>query len=264
MKSTLSESSDEEWEKWGKKDPYFGVLTNESFRKENLDAAALSEFFRQGESDINELIDIFKRRFGVDLSPKRSIDFGCGVGRVLIPLARISEETIGVDVSVSMLNEAHRNCQKKNISNVRLLKLSDYRENSSLSVDFIHSMIVFQHIPTTRGIVLFNTLLTNLRPGGLGAIHFLYSKSEYSNNNGIQKEVSIFRKTKRKVKRILRLIKFRSEIDPFMEMNCYNLNQIIHILQNDNIKEFYTKLTDHGGCWGVLLAFQKEASPNQA
>ena len=36
----LVDNPDESWRKFGKKDPYFGVLSAERFRKENLDEAA--------------------------------------------------------------------------------------------------------------------------------------------------------------------------------------------------------------------------------
>ena len=45
----LIDDPDESWRKFGKTDPYFGVLTADRFRKENLDEAALRDFFASGE-----------------------------------------------------------------------------------------------------------------------------------------------------------------------------------------------------------------------
>jgi hypothetical protein len=42
--------------KFGKDDPYFGVLTAEKFRKKNLDRAALSEFFASGEDHVAHIL----------------------------------------------------------------------------------------------------------------------------------------------------------------------------------------------------------------
>ena len=42
-------STDTEWENWGKKDPYFGVLTNEKFRSQKLSDESRIEFFESGQ-----------------------------------------------------------------------------------------------------------------------------------------------------------------------------------------------------------------------
>jgi hypothetical protein len=38
-------STDKDWEKWGSRDPYFGVLSSEKFRRGKLDQKAIDEFF---------------------------------------------------------------------------------------------------------------------------------------------------------------------------------------------------------------------------
>ncbi len=64
-------TTDIHWEKWGKKDPYFGVITNEKFRIKNLTQEAKKEFFESGKHDINRVINTCKRHFNQNYSPKR-------------------------------------------------------------------------------------------------------------------------------------------------------------------------------------------------
>ncbi len=80
----------------------------------------------------------------------RALDFGCGVGRLVIPLSKIAESVTGVDVSESMLNEAISNCDNQNVNNANFIKADDNLSMLSGKYDFIHSYIVFQHIPTKR------------------------------------------------------------------------------------------------------------------
>src|SRR5436190_21944086 len=103
-------STDDEWEDWGLRDPYYGVLTDDKLRRRNLTDEALDQFFRSGKDDIEHLLHIASTRIDPAFTPQRALNFGCGVGRLLIPLAGIAEEVVGLDVSESMLKEARKNC----------------------------------------------------------------------------------------------------------------------------------------------------------
>ncbi|HKJ31811.1 MAG TPA: class I SAM-dependent methyltransferase [Balneolales bacterium] len=98
--------------------------------------------------------DILKKiRKYVDphFSINRALDFGCGVGRLLIPLSVYSSHVTGVDVSESMLDEARKNCEARQITNVDFIKSDDDLSLLNRKFNFIHSYIVFQHIPAKRG-----------------------------------------------------------------------------------------------------------------
>ena len=139
--------SDTEWQAWGEKDPYFGVLTEERYRKRKLTAEALEEFFRTGRRHIEEILAACRRHFG-DISTQRSLDFGCGVGRTLIPLSEVSEVCVGVDIAGAMLQEAARNCLKYNRHNVRLARtLQPRRAAARLTPGAFHKPSADAHPP---------------------------------------------------------------------------------------------------------------------
>ena len=77
-----------EWEKFGRKDPYFGVLSQEKFRATRIDAAARAEFFETGERHVATCFETIRRCLAPSFAPRRTLDFGCGVGRLVIPFAR--------------------------------------------------------------------------------------------------------------------------------------------------------------------------------
>ena len=45
--------------------------------------------------------------------------------------------------------------------------------------------------------------------------------------------------------------------DPEMQMNPYNLGEILFSLQSLGVQRFYADFTNHGGELGVFLFFQK-------
>jgi tRNA/tmRNA/rRNA uracil-C5-methylase (TrmA/RlmC/RlmD family) len=115
---------DKVWEFYGKTNPYFGVSTIDKFKDENLTRSAKDEFFQTGEAHIVRIWGEIEGSFINDFKPKRALDFGCGVGRLVLPLSSRCAEVVGVDISPQMLEETGRNCAERGITNVDLA-LSD-------------------------------------------------------------------------------------------------------------------------------------------
>ncbi|MEO6597734.1 MAG: class I SAM-dependent methyltransferase, partial [Planctomycetota bacterium] len=143
--------TDAEWQRWGENDPYFGVITNERFRRHNLTPEVLAEFFESGRTHTAHVLRVCHRQLHPKFSPQRVLDFGCGVGRVLLGLAEKVPEAVGVDVSPAMLDEARRNCEERGVGNVTLALSDDELSAVEGSFDLIHSVLVFQHIDPSRG-----------------------------------------------------------------------------------------------------------------
>ena len=241
-------STDAAWEEWGKSDPYFGVITDPRFRQTALDEHAKRDFFATGKGHVDYLIGRIKERFDPGFSPRNILDFGCGVGRLLIPFSPLAQQVVGLDVSQSMLQEARRNCDALNLRNVQLLVSDDQLSALTDSYDLVHSCIVFQHIPFSRGIVIFTALLRHLRPGGIGAIHLVYSKIHFADTHGVAPigpHPPVAPEAPPSV-----------DPDPVIQMNSYNINPILFALQSAGIRDFYTDFTDHGGELGIFLFFK--------
>jgi len=148
-------STDIAWEEWGRRDPYFGVITNPKFRRSELNDHSKREFFESGQSHAHGVLTTIRRFIDPGFAPRTVLDFGCGVGRLLIPFAKVADEVVGLDVSPSMLKEARRNCDEHGLSNIRLLDSDDSLSTVTGTFDLIHSCIVFQHIPPERGRAIF-------------------------------------------------------------------------------------------------------------
>jgi 2-polyprenyl-3-methyl-5-hydroxy-6-metoxy-1,4-benzoquinol methylase len=123
-KSNPDMSTDSAWEQWGQQDPYFGVITNPKFRRSALNQQALQDFFATSEPHVHHILTAIRAKIDPGFVPRRVLDFGCGVGRLLVPFASVAEEVVGLDVSPSMLREASKVCAERQLRNVRLL-LSD-------------------------------------------------------------------------------------------------------------------------------------------
>jgi SAM-dependent methyltransferase len=154
-------SDSAQWQRFGEVDPYFGVLSSEEYRRENLTEESLEQFFASGDAYVDWLF----QHLG-DLHPRTSLDFGCGVGRVLVALAGRCAEVTGVDVSPAMLAECRNVCERRDIRNIRLTdRLPEER------FDLVHSTLVLQHVRRDDGYRLIGELARRVADGGVGALH---------------------------------------------------------------------------------------------
>jgi 2-polyprenyl-3-methyl-5-hydroxy-6-metoxy-1,4-benzoquinol methylase len=246
----LDMSTDVAWEEWGRRDPYFGVITDPRFRRSEMDDHIKREFFQSGESHAHGILATIRRHVDPEFAPRTVLDFGCGVGRLLIPFAKVFEEVVGLDVSPSMLQEARRNCDEQGLRNVRLLDSDDSLSTLTGSFDLIHSCIVFQHIPSERGRSIFSKLLQHLRPGGVGAMQLTYSKTRFASTHGIAPAAPSTTPSSDVSAHVI-----ATGADPEIQMNPYNINEILFLMQCHGVQQFHVEFSDHGGELGVYLFF---------
>jgi SAM-dependent methyltransferase len=256
-------STDRHWESWGAQDPYYGVLTHPRFRSAALNDEARAEFFHTGRVHAEHVLHTCRQQVDPAFAPQRVLDFGCGVGRVLIPFAGVAAEAVGVDVSPSMLAEAQRNCDAAGASNVRLLPSDDALSALDGEFDLVHSCIVLQHIEVPRGRALFGALLQRIRPGGLGALHVTFGWDHFDANWGQPPPPPPPPRGPRAwlAQRLRALPGFApappEHVDPEMQMNFYNLSELQYLLQRSGVQRLYTEFTDHGGAIGAFMFFRR-------
>lgn len=237
------------WNYYAEEHPYYAVHSQEKFRNENLNDAVLQEFFKSGDTYLEKIWAEIEDLNGGTFVPRRSLDFGCGVGRLTIPIASKSKEVVGVDISPKMLETARENAQRRNVSNIKFVESDD-----SLSLvgdenfDLIHSFVVIQHILPELGEKLLLHMLRKLNNGGIGVIHVTYE-------TGSSRLFEIYKRYPF-IYRLRRLVK--GEDKALIPMHEYNLNHIFTMLQENNCHNCHLKFTDHGSK-GAILFFKKAA-----
>ena len=253
----LTTNSDRDWQEWGKQDPYYAVLTSDAYRSANLDEGARRAFFAQGDADVAHAMALIEKRLRHDFRPRSVLDFGCGVGRTTLAFARLADEVVGVDVSAAMLEEARANLRRAGADNVRLARIEGPHVPVDRKFDLVYSYIVLQHIPPARGLVLFKQLVDAVAPGGVGLLHLTYSRSKYAGRDGLPRGGPRGRRLAYSLKRLSRFL--RGKRRPAMEMNAYNMNQVLFALQSAGVSDLHVEFTDHGGYLGMFLCFAADS-----
>jgi cyclopropane fatty-acyl-phospholipid synthase-like methyltransferase len=198
-------------------------------------------------------------RFGAPERFTHSLDFGCGVGQLLLPLARCSETAHGVDVSPTMLEHCRRHAAEQNVTNIVLHLVEDSLssvEHLAGRIDLLTTFIVLQHIPPRRGCKILADLLRLLSPGGYAFIHLTFATAienlHYEAANVTGSKYGFYQRTADG------LMKLVEQLDPEVQiqMNHYNLNEVMCLLYQAGIPEVVTRFTNHANILGVELYFK--------
>ncbi len=255
-KMQLFDDSDVSWRQYGQNDPYYGVFSAERFRVKNLNETSLKEFFESGEGHIDDILRTASRHVNDRIAMDDALDFGCGVGRLVLPLAKRFQSVAGVDISSDYIAEAKRNCDRRGIANVVFGEnLSSFRA-AGRSFDFIHSCIVFNHIPWSRGREIISEMFRLLRPGGVMAIQVLHYQ-----------EMSRLHRLARTARKFLplhwliNLSRGRHIFEPLMQSNEYPLDELVALLHRQGAKGLYirpdsNKNREH---WAVVFCMKDAA-----
>lgn len=155
------------WKRLGQEDPFFSVSTVPEYRIENMSAAAVRRFYDSGEADMRRVLRYLARHGRALPADGACIDYGCGLGRVTLWLARYCKRVTAVDVSEAHLDIARRELAARGVDNVdfRLLRRRD--ELATLGgADFFYSGIVLQHNPPPIILDILQHVLHGLNAGG--------------------------------------------------------------------------------------------------
>jgi SAM-dependent methyltransferase len=249
IKESFSLKSDDQWKKFGELDPYFGVLADPAYARGRFDEAARAAFFSTGETHVRRVFDRIRERVKPGFSPVRALDFGCGVGRVLLPLASFCAEVVGVDVSDAMRGEAEANARRLHYTHVSTAPSDDRLSAVTGRFDFIHSYIVFQHMPPHRGLNVIARLMDLLEEGGVAALHVTHRWNAGALRRGlhrVQGAVPL-------VHRAVNALKRRPANYPFMHMYQYSLSDLIHVLAKKGATAWAADAVTHRAHEGLML-----------
>lgn len=187
----------ETWHALGEEQPHWSVVTAEEFRPGRI-GESLESFYASGEANVATLMRTLARN-GIDASRlRRCMDFGCGVGRLTVALAKRFPEVVAVDVSASHLAVARESLSRFGIANASLHRLEAIADVAGLpAVDLVYSVIVLQHNPPPVMHALFEGLLARVAPGGAAVIQvptylpvgYRFDLAEYEKGDGREMEM---------------------------------------------------------------------------
>src|SRR5262245_37340779 len=158
-------------------EPYFTVLTDHRYLRANLTDDARREFFAGGETLVDFMWRTIQLRLSPDFAPTAILEYGCGAGRLAIPLARRAARRAGtvtaVDRSPDMLRTAREEAAAQHADNIVFSEPGTLFSQTN-RFDFLVCYLVLQRLPPSEGLDLVRRLLERVVPGGFAVFQFPY------------------------------------------------------------------------------------------
>jgi trans-aconitate methyltransferase len=234
--------TDADWIAIAGTQPYFGVLANEQYLADRITPASIDEFYESGRPDIEHVVARLQQMSG-DFRPATAIDFGCGVGRLTFAMAKYCDRVIGIDVAEGMLSVGREQARRRGIDNSEFLdSLPDG------PIEWVNSLIVFQHIPPVRGYEILAELLDRLVPGGFLSVHLTFFHDE-RHAAEINRDIADYRYDGETVD----VLSTRPPSPGEMSMYDYDLNRVMRHVFLAGFTPLTIDHIDHGGCHGAWI-----------
>lgn len=233
--------TDADWAQIAASEPFYGVLTDPAFLSGNMTDEALARFWSSGGPDIGWQVDLLQAHYG-PFAPRTALDFGCGVGRLTRAMAPFADTVYGVDVAPAMLDIARRHAPGNVI----------YTDSiPDVELDWVNSLIVFQHIHPRRGVALIEQLVGRLRSGGAVTLHVTIARDAAACRPS-DEGVEIVQWTGDDF-RAMRAVPPSGG----MTMYDYDLGTVMLILHRAGIHRVTTQYVKHAAHYGVVLIGRK-------
>jgi SAM-dependent methyltransferase len=221
--------TDRDWMLIAERDPYWGVVSVPDYLGgEDLAPEARERFFATGEESVRMVFDYIRTHLHKDFAPRTALDYGCGVGRLLLPMAERVTHVTGVDVAPRMLDICRANADARGLFNLDLLLARDGLPDIGGPFDFVNCYLVLQHIPTQRGYPLLARLIDLIAVGGSASIQISYGRAR----RFLEHEAPRAQYFRREGVVIHDLVPQPSPLPPgSVTMYDYDLNQVFPLIQ---------------------------------
>lgn len=160
------------WTALGASQPHYSVISDRRFASRDGQVNR-AQFDQTGRAEV-EALQQRLTGLGIDAaSLPHCVEYGCGVGRVTLPLAGLFHEVTGFDISQPHLDLAAEALSDAAIDNVTLRRVEALRTLDLPEHDFFYSRIVLQHNPPPLIAHILRRALARLRPGGIAVFQLV-------------------------------------------------------------------------------------------
>ena len=172
----ISDKIKQSWEHLGDTRAHHSVLTSKDFLPDSLEQN-IGAFWKSGENEVKEIEAILKRHNLNIEEVKTAVEYGCGVGRVTVPLSKRVRAMHAYDISRPHLDYAKEHANEESAT-INFHLVSDPLGKLQ-PCDLFYSRIVFQHNPPPIIYKLIENAMEALNPGGVAIFQVPIYIKEY-------------------------------------------------------------------------------------
>jgi hypothetical protein len=156
------------WTRLGESEPYWSMLTDPRWRMSQVTKPEMLEpFYDTGQRPLARM-DRWLERSAVPSPTGVCIDYGCGVGRCTMWLARRFARVIAMDISAPHLRIAQDYAAARGLDNIEFVHVRDDADLDHMQgADMFISELTLQHNPPPLTLIILDRAMSALNAGGL-------------------------------------------------------------------------------------------------
>ena len=179
------------WSNLGASEPYWSVLVDPRWKASEMTASdILNAFYATGRAEMQRLDAWFARNQVLAPSTGTCAEYGCGVGRCTIWLAKRYARVLAFDISEPHLRLAKARAGAEGLRNIEFVHVQSEADLNRLrEIDLFYSLIVLQHNPPPLILSILRSVFGGLKPHGLAffqlptyGVGYSFNLREYLNN----------------------------------------------------------------------------------
>jgi len=256
LSNASSDAPDPRFEAFAAREPHFAVLTTPKFLRAHLTPDTEREFFGSGEALVDYMFSLIQERLAQDFAPTSILEYGCGIGRLAMPLAqraaRRGGSVVAVDRSPAMLDFARCEAARHRVDNIVFATPAEFRAENK-SFDFVSCYLVLQRIRESDGLGLVRDLLARTTPGGIAVFSIPYR----STVRPAVRALRLLREAMPLVNRLVNVLRGKPATDPFIASHTYELSTVLGVVQEQLVGTTNVVLEPQEGLQAALLFIEK-------
>lgn len=246
---------DPRWEAFAAREPYFAVLTAPRFRRDALTGEHEREFFASGEQLVSWIFGVIE---GVSpqFSPASLLEYGCGVGRLALPLARHPGSITAVDRSPVMLRLAREQAERHGLGHIEFQAAPGLFAGPR-KFDLVVCYHVLQRLRRGEAIALARALIDRIGPGGVGVFQWPLR----TNDPAAVRASRWLRERVPGVNALANRFRDKPADEPFVPTRTFDLSEIVPIFDLARFRVAHVAIERHDTLdYAVVVAQKSQAS----
>jgi SAM-dependent methyltransferase len=247
---------DPRWEAFAAAEPYFAVVAAPEYLRRNLTPERRDAFFASGQAQVDAMFRAIELQLSPYFEPTAILEYGCGIGRLAIPLARRAARSggtvVAVDRSPAMLAAAREQARRQGATNI---EFCTPHELGDRTFDFITCYFVLQRLAPHHGLSLMADLTRRLSARGVALFHVPYR----STAPAWVETVRWLRRRVPGVNAVVNAARGRRPAHPFSPNFTYDLAAVFRTLKEQSIETMHVVFEPHEGLDTALLYMEKPA-----
>jgi len=236
----VSSRSDPRFDRFAAREPYFSILTDPRFLRARLTPEAEREFFASGEAIVSWMLGVIDAGLVPQFAPMSILEYGCGIGRLALPLARRPGSVTAVDRSPVMLDQAKKEAGRRGLEHITFETAGELFA-SRRTFDLVVCYHVLQRMRRTDALELMRRLLALVGTGGVGVFHWPYRASD----GALVGATRWLRETVPGVNPLVNVVRRKPAGDPFIPTHTFELTEGLAVLEDAGAELTHVALERH-------------------